>query len=89
MTTPADPDAASATRSPATTARYPRNRLVRLLRNLLWPTGVGVVTLVVMTITARSRTISAQRLGDTLSLWAAWRRNHSCATRAGRSLGSL
>lgn len=51
MTTPTDPDAGSATLSPAATSRYPRNGLVRLLRNLLQWTGILVVILVVMTIT--------------------------------------
>jgi hypothetical protein len=51
MTRSADPDAASATPSAAATARYPRNRWVRLLRNLLWPAGILVITFVVMTIT--------------------------------------
>ncbi|HEX8037126.1 MAG TPA: tetratricopeptide repeat protein [Ktedonobacterales bacterium] len=51
MTTPADPDAEAATPLPAATSRYPRNGLVRLLRNLLLWTGLLVVILVVMTIT--------------------------------------
>ena len=51
MSLPVEPDATSSTASPPATARYPRNRWVRLLRNLLWPTGVLVVIMVVMTIT--------------------------------------
>src|SRR5947209_18138095 len=51
MTTPMDSDATPVAPPPTATSRYPRNRWVQLLRNLLWPTGVGVVTLFVMTIT--------------------------------------
>ena len=68
MPEPAEPgpNATSSALSPGARARYPRNRWVRLLRNLLLPAGILVATFFVMTITSPRQDNFGAALGKAL-----------------------